>query len=191
MGREIRKVPPNYVHPQKYHDYSGEMRDVAMFDKTFEQACAEWDAEWAAWQSGKRPSYYKKVDGDDTTVAFFSDYHGLRPNDPSDYRPWSDAEATWYQVWQTVSEGSPVSPPFATQDELIDYLAEHGDFWDQDRCKRPEWPKLYGGKPGVSAWGRARAEAFVKAAWAPSMAMIGGKFYEGSAVALALSDIPA
>ena len=191
MGREIRRVPANYQHPQVYHDYSGEMRDVSMYDKIFEQATAEWDAKWLEWKSGVRPSYYEKDDGDDTTIAFFSEYHGLRPNDPSEYRSWSDKEATWYQVWQTVSEGSPVSPPFATQEELISYLADNGDFWDQKRCQEPDWSRLYGGTPGVSAWGRPRAEAFVKSSWAPSMAFIDGSFVEGSAVPLALSKTAA
>jgi hypothetical protein len=34
-----------------------------------------------------------------------------------------DKEATWFQAWETVTEGTPVTPPFATTDELVDYLA--------------------------------------------------------------------
>lgn len=33
----------------------------------------------------------------------------------------------WYQVWETVSEGSPCSPPFATKEELARWMAEHSD----------------------------------------------------------------
>lgn len=33
-------------------------------------------------------------------------------------------EGDGYQVWETVSEGSPVSPVFATTEELADYMAE-------------------------------------------------------------------
>lgn len=31
-----------------------------------------------------------------------------------------------YQVWETTSEGSPISPPFATPEELARWLADHG-----------------------------------------------------------------
>lgn len=41
-------------------------------------------------------------------------------------------EGEWWQVWETVSEGSPVSPAFATGEELATYLAEGGDAW----CRR-------------------------------------------------------
>lgn len=31
----------------------------------------------------------------------------------------------WYQLWETTSEGSPVSPPFETPEELAKYLADN------------------------------------------------------------------
>ena len=53
-----------------------------------------------------------------------------------------------------MSEGTPVTPPFATREELIDHLVEGGDDWDRKR-----------GRPGYS---RESATAFVNAGWAPS-----------------------
>jgi hypothetical protein len=50
------------------------------------------------------------------------------PPDPAYYRPWKDDEATWYQVWETESEGTPISPPFATREELVEYLVNNGGF---------------------------------------------------------------
>jgi hypothetical protein len=76
---------------------------------------------------------------------------------PPDHR--QDKEATWFQAWETVTEGTPVTPPFATTDELVDYLATHGDFWDQER--------------GDSPWDRKSAEEFVKAGWAPTLIVTG------------------
>ena len=58
-----------------------------------------------------------------------------------------DKEATWFQAWETVTEGTPVTPPFATTDELVDYLVTRGDFWDQER--------------GDGPWDRKSAEEFV------------------------------
>ena len=52
-----------------------------------------------------------------------------------------------------------VTPPFATTDELVDYLATRGDFWDQER--------------GDGPWDRKSAEEFVKAGWAPTLIVTG------------------
>jgi hypothetical protein len=37
----------------------------------------------------------------------------------------------WWQVWETVSEGSPVTPAFETAEALIEHLVQHSDAWDQ------------------------------------------------------------
>ena len=48
------------------------------------------------------------------------------PPDPEYYRPaWSE-EPTAYQMYETVSEGTPVSPVFLTVDELRTWLLEQG-----------------------------------------------------------------
>jgi hypothetical protein len=60
-----------------------------------------------------------------------------------------------WQVWETVSEGSAITPVFATREALIDYLVEGGDGWDRKR--------------GDGGWSRENAESFVTAAWAPSL----------------------
>lgn len=46
-------------------------------------------------------------------------------------------EGEGWQVWENVSEGSPVSPVFATASELADYLAEGGDEWCRKRGDTP------------------------------------------------------
>lgn len=173
MGREIRRVPPNWDHPKVVDSY-GRTVSQTMYDRQYSEAEAEWLAELDAFRAGTSASneYY-------TSVGEWIEGEGPCPH-PDRYRPWTDAEATWFQVWETVSEGTPVSPPFATQEELIEYLAAHGDFWDQKRCWEHSWTSLYGGTYGVSAWGRARAERFVQNEWAPSLAVIDGVMYRGT-----------
>jgi len=169
MGREIRKVPANWAHPMRDpnanpYRHSGYQ---PMFDETFPEKQAEWLAEFDRIRSGAltddERGYYPRGLSD-----WLKD-EGMPP-DPDYYRPWSDDEATWFQVWETVSEGTPVSPPFATADELIDYLATHGDFWDQKR--------------GDAPWGREAAARFVNAGWAPSMILSGGVLTAGKLAAL-------
>jgi hypothetical protein len=87
---------------------------------------------------------------------------------PPPYHP-QDKEATWFQAWETVTEGTPVTPPFATTDESVDYLATRGDFWDQER--------------GDGPWDRKSAEEFVKAGWAPTLIVTGKRIINRATVA--------
>lgn len=130
-----------------------------MYDQRFEDAAAEWKAEFARWEAGERPEYCSDKNKD----SEYWEYAGGPPSDREYYKPWSDEEATWFQVWETVSEGTPVTPPFETKDELIGYLVEHGDFWDQSR-RREGCTSI-----NCDPWSRESAEAFVNGpGWAPS-----------------------
>ena len=51
MGREIRRVPPNWDHPKQEGWSDGRMQP--MYDQTFEQAAAEWKDGFAAWERGE------------------------------------------------------------------------------------------------------------------------------------------
>ncbi len=168
MGREIRRVPPNWEHP--VNEENG--HKVTMYDETFEQAATAWLAEFDRIRAGVDLTDFEKKWYPLGVVEWAN---SETPPNPELCRPWSDEEATWYQVWETVTEGTPVSPPFETKEELIVYLAENGDFWDQTRCWEDGWTRLWGGTHGVSAWGRARAENFVALEWAPSMVIVGDR----------------
>jgi hypothetical protein len=91
------------------------------------------------------------------------------------YEGWEETpipEGEGWQVWETVSEGSPVSPVFATGEELVEYLVEGGDSWCRSR-------------PDESPPSRSAAEAFVLGAgWVPSGVGIrhpdgSGEFHSG------------
>jgi len=158
MGREIRMVPPNWKHPQteKY----GQLRDQPMYNETFDKRFSEWLADFDRIRMGAMTDLERECYPQGLREWLVDE--GVPP-DPAYYRPWKDEEATWVQVWETVSEGCPVSPPFATKAELVDYLAANGDFWDQKR--------------GDGPWDRAAAEKFVEAGWAPSMIIHGGQAF--------------
>ena len=154
MGREIRMVPANWEHPKAMRHW-GKEDYQPMFDRTFESAVSEWKAGLAKWEAGERPSYFDAADYPNGIEYW--EWEGAPP-ERAYYRPWSDDEAVWFQVWETVSEGTPVSPPFATKEELVDYLVTNGDFWDQKR--------------GDGGWSRKAAESFVGLGWAPSMMVV-------------------
>ena len=68
-----------------------------------------------------------------------------------------------YQIWETVSEGSPITPPFKTPEELAKYCADNN----------------------VSSFGEMTEDYetwlnwITKSAWAPSCIMIGGVMKSG------------
>ena len=96
----------------------------------------------------------------------FCDWHG-GVIDAEYCRPHWNEDATWFQVYETVSEGTPVTPPFETQDQLIEYLVKNGDFWDQKRREDGRSHFM-----NCDPWSKQRAENFVKGpGWAPSMVM--------------------
>ena len=147
MGREIRRVPPDWHHP-KYtaddtprQDWIGHYRPI--YDEDYQSACERWYREAAEWTPNETCRWYHEWNGNPPDETRYRD------------RQWSAEEAAHYQVYETVSEGTPVTPHFATKEELIEYLAEHGDFWDQKR--------------GDGSWSRQAAERFVRNEWAPSM----------------------
>lgn len=169
MGREIRRVPPNYQHPKRQCPHwwrceSGECYQP-QYDKRYVEALKAWHEELLLWLDGEH-EYLKSYPEEEHTEQNYIDYAGDKP-DKEYYRTYEDKEATWYQVYETVSEGTPVTPPFETQQELIDYLVNNGDFWDQIRYKEGRLEK-----PGYS---RESAERFVlNSGWCPSMVVSNG-----------------
>ncbi len=71
------------------------------------------------------------------------------PEDKRAYDDWTPTEppaGDGYQIWETVSEGSPISPVFATPEELASYMA--GRRWGADNGSSFEtWLKFING-PG-------------------------------------------
>lgn len=134
MGREIRRVIPNWEHPKKeFPNYQAGRMEKSyqpLYDQSYREAADEWLKELMAWEAGEDPDRAKY------DTRYYWDWNGMPP-DKDYYRPeWKPEEMTWFQVYETVSEGTPVTPPFATKEELVDYLVEHGDFWDQRPRRR-------------------------------------------------------
>jgi hypothetical protein len=170
MGREIRKVPAHWEHPKTTRwDYRLQ-KDVECYKPLYDDR----DAALKSFAA----------DIEKMGLAEAIDYHGGGPKS-DDYVDFEGKEPTWWQVYETVSEGTPVTPPFATREELVEYLVENGDFWDQNRRKegRSSMP--------CDPWSRENAVAFVMGSgWAPSMVIDNGKIMSG-VEALSSANAPA
>lgn len=165
MGREIRKVPAGWEHPR--HDDNNTLSWLhlrigqyhPMRDTAFAVAMREWIEEWEAWERGERPDYFDPESYHDG-IEFWR-YHG-GPPDPEYYRPeWADEDRTHVQFYETVSEGTPLSPPMPSLEALAEWLTLNKDFWDHG----PMTPE--------------QAEAFCKTGWAPSGVLAGGRYMTG------------
>lgn len=128
MGREVRMVPADWRHPKEAQpDWrTGQMveRYKALFEGSkYQRAVDEWDEECAKWKGGWRPDY---CDTAESRAMTYEQYSGQRPH-RNDYMPdWPPEQRTHYMMYETCSEGTPISPAFATPEALARWLADTG-----------------------------------------------------------------
>jgi len=129
-------VPANWQHPK-----DGDGGYIAQFYEDYDTAAKEWIMEFTAWQGG----VYKGKPVKPDWPKYFWDWDGMPPDKDSYRRAWlPDETPDHFQIYETVSEGTPVSPVFASRDELAAWLVTQGH--------------------SVKA-----AKAFANDGWAPSM----------------------
>ncbi len=121
MGREIRRVPKGWEHPK---DERGHYRPL--MDQSYEDAAQEWLRELADWEADKDGERSRVVAEYGDEKRYWWDWSD-KPPDKEYYRPaWPPESATCYQVYETVSEGTPMSPVFETEDALLQWLLGQG-----------------------------------------------------------------
>lgn len=146
MGREIRKVPSNWEHPK---NRSGNYQP--MYETFYEDAAQEWIKNFNEFIPSEFIKYY---------------WENELPPDEEYCVPYRKEDAIWFQVYETVSEGTPVTPPFETEQQLIDHLCTYGE-------------SLIG-KYNSGPFSREIAEKFVlKNKWVMSGLMSGGEIIMG------------
>lgn len=113
MGREIRRVVPNWQHPKNTEGYYIPLHyDFQKALRYYQKEKQRWDNKLVAYQEN---------------YPTFEAYMGTPP-DPKKYMPvWTTDQATAYQIYETISEGTPVSPVCASREELIDWLVNVGE----------------------------------------------------------------
>lgn len=114
MGREIRRVPLDWEHPR---DEDGHY--IPLHDRTYEEAAEEWLQALLRWEAGEDPARER------SGIRYYWEYAGPPP-EPEHYRPAWESEPTGFQVYETVSAGTPVSPVFASLDDLRAWLLAQG-----------------------------------------------------------------
>ena len=155
MGREIRRVPRDWKHPKYTKETTMHQNQIGgyipLHDNDYVSAAEAWIAEFDLWRAGTHEAQPSKY------ARYFWEYS--TPPDPASYRhrKWTESRATHYQLYENVSEGTPLTPPMPSAEALVEYLVQHGDFWDQ--------------QDGRGGWPRAAAERMVASGYAPSLVM--------------------
>lgn len=124
MSRAARRVPPDWAHPTDAHGKYIPLRDGA----SYERCARQWDEEAAKWQEGRCRSY----DANEWTAIdprlrgkTYAECAGERP-DAREYMPrWSASECTHWQMYEEVTEGTPISPVCGSPEKLARWLADH------------------------------------------------------------------
>jgi hypothetical protein len=127
MGREVRKVPADWQHPR---GQGGEYIPLHEGSR-YRSLAAEWDRGLDKWNEGLIDDLVggwepiaKNTHA--AACASFTEWHGKRPT-AEDYMPdFPPEQRTHYQMYETTSEGTPISPVFATPEELARWLADTG-----------------------------------------------------------------
>ena len=160
MSREIRRVPEEWSHPRKSYttehdyvqlsdDYISSLeywkKDVEMFIKHMTEVIETGKTNIYGKEYATPKAVYEYINEDETEFV---------PPNINEYMPGG----TWYQLFQTVGEGSPLSPPFETKKELSSWLGVNKDYWGHE-------------------WTTEQAEAMVEKEFAMSGVFTNGKFY--------------
>jgi hypothetical protein len=127
MSRKVRRVPPDWQHPRDDRGCFIPMHEQFPYvPEEVEEGLRK------GWLRGEPPHYNIQV----------------VPQCPLE-------ERTHYQLYEEVTEGTPVTPHFETKGELIEWLVTHGED--------------YGDGTTSGGWSRQAAEQIVNDEWAPSL----------------------
>jgi len=130
MGREVRMVPPDWQPPTYFgKDWRTNMPDLrfrSLLAGGFDAALGDWKENKAAWDRGEVRDWttggWKPKVGDEGT---FEEWHGGEPKRENYMPDFAPGTATHLMMFETTSEGSPISPAFATPEELARWLADN------------------------------------------------------------------
>lgn len=134
MGREIRRVPPTWVHPLGVNGRPIPLRYGA--GGRYEACAAEWDKECALWAAGVHPDH-------DPKYRHFSEWDGERPRG-EDYMlvGVSDETCTHLQLYETTSEGTPIGPVFADIEALCAWAEDGATTFASFKTSAAEWRRM-------------------------------------------------
>jgi hypothetical protein len=118
MGIEIRRVPGKWEHPKNKDGHY-----IPLFEDNFDAESAEWEKDKNDWLAGIRPEGYDEVSP--SPLRSYIEYAGSGP-DAAKYANYKGEDCTHFALYETYTEGTPLTPSFAKLKELEDHLVMFG-----------------------------------------------------------------
>ena len=123
MSRELRRVHPAWKHPKDNNGRYIPLLDGGVWDNYIAdhlEAVEEEGSEEEAEEAGSP-----------------------KPNKNNFMPVWSEEEATAYQWYESVSEGTPISPPMPSKEALAEWLSDnHTDRLSRKQFTKEQWLKV-------------------------------------------------
>jgi len=122
MNREVRRVPVNWEHPRDANGrYIPLLDDFTRYLSYWKEAKKKWDEgffkilmdqeEWRPKERYMNGSWEER--------------EGPCPKQENYMPDWTEEERTHYQMYETTSEGTPISPVMETPEDLARWLADN------------------------------------------------------------------
>jgi hypothetical protein len=119
---EVCKVPKNWIHPQNAIGNYIPLCKASIFVKVRK-----------AWEEAvkTKPAHLTIEDWFGEPEPVFS---------TEEYTPnWAPEEMTHFQLYETVTEGTPQSPVMESLEELADWLSVNQDYWKKHNLTKEKW----------------------------------------------------
>jgi hypothetical protein len=167
MGREVRKVPASWKHPKNAHG-----NYTPLLEGPFSKTLEKWKIGKIKWAEKLR----EDIKGNWIPIneklksETYESWAGEEPN-PEDFMPeWPAELCTHYLLYETCTEGTPISPVMTSPEELAQWLV------DNEASAFADMTATY------EQW-----LAVCKGSWAPSAVLMNGEIKPG----VTLGSLPA
>lgn len=139
LTREVRRVPLAWQHPRNERGHHVPL--LSDFGARFE----EWVTEKAKWDAGERPDYCSP----ENRSLSYEEWDGPQP-DHRNYMPTFPAGLPMAVcMYETTTEGTPISGVFPDSDEGRRALAESLAKYGVDGLSVEQWAQIIGGGFGL------------------------------------------
>ena len=156
MERELRRVPSDWQHPR---DDRWQLKPL--HDRDYESALLDWiESGWRFVAGGSLEYGPTDEENCPRTWAGYAEWFGDAP-EVEYHRPKWVSEPTHYQVYETVSQGTPVSPVLSSKQAVVEWWMFVGDSFD-------------------GTLSREQAERWVELESSPSFAITDGQMISGA-----------
>lgn len=130
MGRELKRVPLDFDYPLHKVWYGYFMNYISTCHSKEEEHC----------EQCKRMAEIKGIEFTDNGCPDYDKYFGEVKEKLKELCEVPKGEG--YQLWETTSEGSPISPVFVTLEELCEWCEDNATTFADFKASKEEWMQM-------------------------------------------------